>query len=923
MLTGITEITRNASTASRGLKQISSRLTQTLDESSSTGQKLKDIYSGLGIALLDGEGQIRSTYDILKDLSEVWNTLSTNEQEYIALTSAGSNQVQNFTALMSNFGHVVDATATAENSAGSAARENATYMESLEAKLQGLKAAWQELVTEGGIINKFIKLLLDAGTAVLKFADSDIVKFIVKTAAFTAGLYAATKAVGALGVALWSLALNNPVGLFLGLTAGVAALALQLEKTHDPIYKAEQDINNLKTRIQETNDTISQLEAAGADDSILAMYRAQAADLNKELEEAEQHLFHVKNADFKPEDMGAGIGGYKINWESTNRVEESIKSYEDAAKAVKRYEDQLRAGEDVEEDYTKSLNTQAEARQNLIDIYSEFKDNEENLTEEEEKQYEELKNQLEALGYLGEGYENLSELVETFGSSAANTINNQLASSIKILSAAIDEQNNKGVVAASTYNNLIKLFPELANQVTKVGNSYKFTDGALQQYINDHYKEISAMDAARVAAINYINQHSNKQVAINTTTKALKQEIAAMLKEAEADLASAQAKVNAEMQKIRVTHAQDEAAVQSAILSQYMSGIGYGDIVQNINQLRSIYNSLDTSLQTSTASTAANTGATSSNTSAKDKASEAERKLKEEISKTTDALKDQTNAIKNAADYMVGKIDEQIDGLKDNKDAVNDYYDAWIERIKDANDELEDQIELEEALQALAEAKSKKIRVYKDGQFVYAQDTQSITEAERRVSSLQRQREQEDLINQIEKARERDLASIDKQIEAWEVEKKAWKDASDSYDDYLARQTLGIDQEKDNWEKRIGNASNYASDYLELMQAIDDVESGAIKPEDGNKIVKSIKSDISKMGVATDEASKSLKSKVNTQSPISSYSPSKDVIVRTPSEGGTIINVDNISLPSVTDANKFVAELQNLAQYASQDVTKR
>lgn len=94
MLTAITEITRNASMASRGLKMISSRLTQVLDDSSATGKKLTEIYDGLGIALKDEEGQIRSTFDILQDLSKQWGGLSKNEQEYIALQSAGANQVK-------------------------------------------------------------------------------------------------------------------------------------------------------------------------------------------------------------------------------------------------------------------------------------------------------------------------------------------------------------------------------------------------------------------------------------------------------------------------------------------------------------------------------------------------------------------------------------------------------------------------------------------------------------------------------------------------------------------------------------------------------------------------------------------------------------------------------------------------------------
>ena len=93
MLTAMVEITRAANKSSRGLRQIVSRLTQTLDEDSKTGKALTDIYEGLGIAIKGSDGQIRSTYDILADLSKQWNSLSKNQQQYIAITSAGSNQV--------------------------------------------------------------------------------------------------------------------------------------------------------------------------------------------------------------------------------------------------------------------------------------------------------------------------------------------------------------------------------------------------------------------------------------------------------------------------------------------------------------------------------------------------------------------------------------------------------------------------------------------------------------------------------------------------------------------------------------------------------------------------------------------------------------------------------------------------------------
>ena len=80
-------------------------------------------------------------YDILGELAGQWDTLDTNTQQYIALTSAGANQLNNFLALMNNFTHATEATETALNSAGSAQRENARYMESLEAKSQDIGPA--------------------------------------------------------------------------------------------------------------------------------------------------------------------------------------------------------------------------------------------------------------------------------------------------------------------------------------------------------------------------------------------------------------------------------------------------------------------------------------------------------------------------------------------------------------------------------------------------------------------------------------------------------------------------------------------------------------------------------------------------------------------------------------------------------------
>lgn len=134
LMTAGTEVTRNASKVARGLVSVQSRLNQVVDESSSTGKALTEWYEEHNIAIYDQQGQLLSLYEVLDQVAEIWPTLTKNEQAYYLNQQAGANQTQNLAAILSNFDHAVEATATALDSAGSAAQENARVMESLEAK---------------------------------------------------------------------------------------------------------------------------------------------------------------------------------------------------------------------------------------------------------------------------------------------------------------------------------------------------------------------------------------------------------------------------------------------------------------------------------------------------------------------------------------------------------------------------------------------------------------------------------------------------------------------------------------------------------------------------------------------------------------------------------------------------------------------
>ena len=88
-MTAITEQTRNSSKAARGLNSIFNNLAQVLDDASSNGKKITEIFDSLNISMYDNEGQLLNSYELLGSLAEQWDTLDTNTKNYIASTIAG------------------------------------------------------------------------------------------------------------------------------------------------------------------------------------------------------------------------------------------------------------------------------------------------------------------------------------------------------------------------------------------------------------------------------------------------------------------------------------------------------------------------------------------------------------------------------------------------------------------------------------------------------------------------------------------------------------------------------------------------------------------------------------------------------------------------------------------------------------------
>lgn len=146
------------------LSTITARLTADNDE------YIASITGGMGV-IDKNTGELRSTFDILKDLSKAWENLTSVEKQELTETVAGKTQRSLFTAIMSNFDTAVGATEAALNSEGSALEENNKRMDSLNGKLTQLQSAWQSLARDT-INSDFVKTLLDIATGFVKITDA-------------------------------------------------------------------------------------------------------------------------------------------------------------------------------------------------------------------------------------------------------------------------------------------------------------------------------------------------------------------------------------------------------------------------------------------------------------------------------------------------------------------------------------------------------------------------------------------------------------------------------------------------------------------------------------------------------------------------------------------------------------------------------
>ena len=155
------------------MSDIKSGKLELIDEDGTT-EILSDVeqtLANVGIDLRATVTEFNDADEVLDNLAGKWKTLNSVQQAALAKAFAGTRQQNRFRVLMDNYDNAKKYMEVAANSAGTAESKFSAYLDSLEAKLNSLQAAFESLVFNSSMTELYSGIV-EASTAVLEFLDN-------------------------------------------------------------------------------------------------------------------------------------------------------------------------------------------------------------------------------------------------------------------------------------------------------------------------------------------------------------------------------------------------------------------------------------------------------------------------------------------------------------------------------------------------------------------------------------------------------------------------------------------------------------------------------------------------------------------------------------------------------------------------------
>ena len=304
LITAANTVVQDADSVGTAFKTISMRIRgaktdleeaglETEGMAASTASLRKEILALSGVDIMINDSTFKSTYQILDELSAKWQELTDIQQASITELIAGKRQGNIISSLMSNFDIAREALGVSEGSSegiGSAMKEHAKWMESLEARIQKLQAAWQSL-SQTVLSSDLLKNLIDWLTGLVTFLDNVIDKVgLLNTVIAGVGIGKAIKSISSVSKAAGGLSSLVDVSSLLSLAFpnaanGIGIFTSALSKSTSIIGVVKAAISGLWTVIS-AHPIIAAISAVGLLAVSFAKLHTSAKEANEKMEEA-------------------------------------------------------------------------------------------------------------------------------------------------------------------------------------------------------------------------------------------------------------------------------------------------------------------------------------------------------------------------------------------------------------------------------------------------------------------------------------------------------------------------------------------------------------------------------------------------------------------------------------------------------------
>ena len=201
LITAANEVIQNPGEAGNAVKVLTLRLRNTKGELEKIGESTDGMVESVTklqtqlLNLTNGKVNImanpdtfKSTYQIMKEIANVWDDLTDVKRANILELIAGKHRANTITSILQNMKTAEEVVQVSLNSSGSAMREQEKRMDSINAKLEQMKATIQSF-SSSFLDSSFIKLIIDFSTngisSITKLVDTFGVLSTVLTAIST------------------------------------------------------------------------------------------------------------------------------------------------------------------------------------------------------------------------------------------------------------------------------------------------------------------------------------------------------------------------------------------------------------------------------------------------------------------------------------------------------------------------------------------------------------------------------------------------------------------------------------------------------------------------------------------------------------------------------------------------------------------